>query len=106
MGASLGFGQRGAERTPGPETPTWILTVGFARAVERTGHERVVLGGVAEHDELCRADALTVCRQLEAFLTASPISLMASMFRPALVAPMLTELQTMSVSASARGMDR
>ena len=38
-------------------------------------------------------------------MTALNPSLMASMFRPALVAPMFTELQTMSVSASARGMD-
>ena len=40
-----------------------------------------------------------------AALNVSPISFTASMFRPALVAPMFTELQTMSVSAKARGMD-
>ena len=34
--------------------------IGFPRSVERTRHERVVLDGVAEHDELAGSDALAV----------------------------------------------
>ena len=40
------------------------LTVGLAGAVECTGHEGIVLGCVAEHHQLCRADALAVGGQL------------------------------------------
>ena len=36
--------------------------VGLADAVERAGHERVVLDGVAEDDELGAADAVAIRR--------------------------------------------
>ena len=44
------------------------LAVRLAGAVERTGHEGVVLRRIAEDDQLGRTDALTVCRQLTGFL--------------------------------------
>ena len=60
-------GQCGADGT-GAGNANVDLTVGFAGAVERAGHKGVVLRRVAEDDQLCRADALTVCRQLRGFL--------------------------------------
>ncbi len=44
------------------------LAVRLAGAVERTGHEGVVLGCIAEHHQLCCADALTVGGQLAGLL--------------------------------------
>ena len=57
------LGQRGAHRTGAGDADV-DLTVRLARAVERARHERVVLGRVAEHDELCVAHAHVVLRQL------------------------------------------
>ena len=44
------------------------LTVGLAGTVECTGHEGIVFGCVAEHHQLCRADALAVGGQLAGLL--------------------------------------
>ena len=63
-GGILGqFGQRGAHCTGAGDTDV-DLAVRLAGAVERTGHEGVVLRRIAEDDQLGRADALAVCRQL------------------------------------------
>ena len=46
--------------------------VRLARAVERARHEGVVLRCIAEDDELCCADALTVLRARRGFLDDGP----------------------------------
>ena len=59
--------QRGAH-SAGAGNADVDLTVGLAGAVECTGHEGVVLRCVAEHHQLCRADALAVGGQLAGLL--------------------------------------
>ena len=76
--------------------------VGLADAVERAGHERVVLDRVAEDDELRAADAVAVggARAPSRTMT-SPMRATASMLMPARVVATLTDAQTRSVRASA-----
>ncbi len=70
--------------------------------VERARHKGVVLGSVAEDNELRGADAVAVGGDLGGFLY--DLAQTASMLMPALVEPMLTEEHTKSVSLSACGM--
>ena len=60
-------GQRGADRARAGDAHM-DLAVRLAGAVERARHEGVVLGCIAEDDELCCADALTVGGQLAGLL--------------------------------------
>ena len=90
---------------PGPRDADVDLAVGFAHSVERPRHKGVVLDGVAEDDQLGRADAVPVGGQFGRPLDHPPIISTASILMPARVEPTLTDEQRWSVTVSASGID-
>ena len=105
MGASLGRRASAARTAPGPDTPTWISQSGSPAPWKAPAMKGLSSGALQNTTSLAapmhwRSAVISAVLRM-----AAPISLTASMLRPALVAPMLTELQTMSVWDSARGME-
>ena len=92
--------------TPGPETPTFMTVSGSLtpwKAPAMKGLSSTALQkttSLAQPKPPCAAVSSAV-----SFMTR-PMSATASMFMPAFVEPTLTEEQTSSVSARARGMER
>ena len=60
MNEASGLAATTSRTTPGPGDADVDAALGLAAAVHRAGHERVVLGHVAEDDELGAADAVVV----------------------------------------------
>ena len=105
MGASLGRRARAARTAPGPETPTWISQSGSPAPWNAPAIKGLSSGALQNTTSLAAPMHWRSAVISAVLRTAWPIILTASMFRPALVAPMFTELHTMSVWARARGME-
>ena len=102
--ASSAASASAARTTPGPETPTLMTQSGSPAPWKAPAMKGLSSGGVAEDDQLGRADAVAVGGELGASAgPPGPSSRTASMLMPALVEPTLTDEQTWSVTRQRLG---
>ena len=104
IGASFGSLASAARTAPGPETPTWISQSGSPAPWNAPAMNGLSSGALQNTTSFASPMHMLSFVSSAVSRTTSPISLTASMLMPDFVEPILTLEQTISVSASARGM--